>query len=71
MHFVYKRRYLKTQAEGTRIREDERKYRLKVEADFFCLLTFKVLEWDFPGDSVVKMPHFQSWEYGFDHRLGN
>ena len=54
-----------------RKREDERKYRLKVEADFFCLLTFKVLEWDFPGDSVVKMPHFQSWEYGFDHRLGN
>ena len=54
-----------------RIREDERKHRLKVEADFLFLLTFKVLEWDFPGDSVVKMPHFQSLGYGFDHRLGN
>jgi len=25
MHFVYKRRYLKTQAEGTRTKEDERR----------------------------------------------
>ena len=43
-----------------RIREDERKHMLKVEVDFFFLLTSKVLEWDFPGGPLVKMPHFQS-----------
>ena len=31
MHFVYKRRYLKTQAEGTRTREDDRRTEVGLE----------------------------------------
>ena len=46
MHFVYKRRYLQTQAEGTRIREDERRTEVGLETrrymvtsrELFCIM---------------------------------
>lgn len=46
MHFVRKRRYLKTQAEGTRIREDERRTEVGLETrrymvtsrELFCIM---------------------------------